>query len=52
MKRLLHLSPDEIADYYRRWNLGELSSYLMEISAHILTVPDPETGAPLVDQIL
>lgn len=52
MKRLLHLSPDEIADYFRRWNLGELSSYLMEISAHILTVPDPETGAPLVDQIL
>ena len=31
MKRLLHLSPDEIADYFRRWNLGELSSYLMEI---------------------
>ena len=52
MKRLLHLSPDEIADYFRRWNLGELSSYLMEISAHILTVPDPETGTPLVDQIL
>lgn len=52
MKQLLHLSPDQIADYFRRWNLGELSSYLMEISAHILTVPDPETGAPLVDRIL
>lgn len=52
MKQLLHLSPDQIADHFRRWNLGELSSYLMEISAHILTVPDPETGAPLVDRIL
>lgn len=52
MKQLLHLSPDQIADYFRRWNLGELSSYLIEISAHILTVPDPETGTPLVDRIL
>lgn len=52
MKRLLGLSAGEIAQYFQEWNKGELSSYLMEITAHILTVEDPGTGAPLVDKIL
>lgn len=52
MKRLLGLSAGEIAQYFQRWNEGELSSYLVEITAHILTVADPDTGLPLVEQIL
>lgn len=52
MKRLLGLSAGEISDYFHRWNLGELSSYLVEITDHILTVTDPDTGKPLVDMIL
>ena len=52
MKRLLGLSAGEIAQYFQEWNKGELSSYLVEITAHILTVEDPGTGAPLVDKIL
>ena len=52
MKTLLGLSPQQIAGHFSRWNEGELSSYLMEISAHILTVHDPNTGKPLVDLVL
>lgn len=52
MKRLLGLSAGEIAGYFQEWNRGELSSYLVEITAHILTVEDPDAGVPLVDRIL
>lgn len=52
MKKLLGLSSEQIAHYFQQWNQGELSSYLMEISAHILTVQDPDTHRPLVEQIL
>ena len=52
MKRLLDMSADEIADVFRCWNQGELSSYLLEISAHILEATDAETGKPMVDVIL
>lgn len=52
MKKLLGLSAGQIAQYFQTWNQGELSSYLMEISSHILTVTDPDTHAPLVDKIL
>lgn len=52
MKRLLGLSAQEIAQYFHQWNQGELSSYLIEITDHILTTTDPDTGKPLVDVIL
>jgi len=52
MKRLLGLSAQEIAQYFHQWNQGELSSYLIEITDHILTTADPDTGKPLVDVIL
>ena len=37
---------------FRRWNRGELDSYLIEITADILAKTDDETGKPLVDVIL
>ena len=51
MKRLLDLNTGEISDHFARWNQGELSSYLIEITAHILKEKDDETGRPLVDVI-
>jgi 6-phosphogluconate dehydrogenase len=42
----------ELADIFERWNQGELRSYLIEITAHILRRQDQETGQPLVDMIL
>ena len=47
----LSLSVDEIADIFTQWNEGELNSYLIEITSHILRVKDTD-GEPLVDKIL
>ena len=51
LKRLLGLSTVEISERFDQWNQGELSSYLVEITAHILREKDDETGHPLVDMI-
>ena len=42
----------EMRDVFAEWNRGELSSYLIEITADILGRADPETGRPLVEMIL
>jgi len=53
---LLHrgagISNDELAGIFAEWNTHELRSYLVEITANILTRIDEETGKPLVDVIL
>ena len=46
------LSADDMADIFEEWNRGDLESYLIEITAKILRVKDPETGKPLVDLVL
>jgi 6-phosphogluconate dehydrogenase len=48
----LGLSAKEMSAVFASWNEGELGSYLMAITAHILGRKDPETGQPLVDMIL
>ncbi len=45
-------SADELAEIFEEWNHGDLESYLIEITAKILRVKDPETGQPLVDLVL
>ncbi|MCA1629234.1 MAG: NADP-dependent phosphogluconate dehydrogenase [Acidobacteria bacterium] len=52
MRRVLGMSAAEMADVFGEWNRGELESYLVEITAKILSVKDPETGQPLVDLVL
>jgi len=53
---LLHrgagISNAELADIFETWNTGILQSYLIEITAKILTRMDNETGESLVDLIL
>ena len=51
MKDLLGMSTDEIHDIFKQWNEGELSSYLIEITADILAYKEKD-GTPLVDRIL
>ncbi|MCW5637243.1 MAG: decarboxylating NADP(+)-dependent phosphogluconate dehydrogenase [Rubrivivax sp.] len=46
------MGTDAMADVFARWNDGELQSYLIEITSHILRQRDADTGAPLVDVIL
>ncbi len=52
MEQLLKTSPQEMSDIFARWNTGELDSYLIQITADILAMVDPETGKPMVDVIL
>ena len=46
------LDVDQVAAIFDEWNNGDLESYLIEITAKILRVKDPETGKPLVDLVL
>ena len=52
MEKALGLSPEEMYDIFSRWNSGELNSYLIEITAHIMKRKDPETGKQMIDVIL
>lgn len=53
MKNILGVSVDEMAEIFNEWNQGELDSYLVEITADILTRTDDEgTGKPIVDVIM
>lgn len=46
------MEPAEIADVFREWNDGDLDSYLIEITAEVLSQVDAETGKPLIDVIM
>ncbi|MEY2439206.1 MAG: 6-phosphogluconate dehydrogenase [Verrucomicrobiota bacterium] len=52
LKDVLGLGASELADVFKKWNAGELNSYLIEITAQIFAKVDPETQKPLVDVIL
>ncbi|MCX5504796.1 NADP-dependent phosphogluconate dehydrogenase [Streptomyces sp. NBC_00053] len=45
-------SPAQIADVFRVWNTGRLDSYLIEITAEVLSHVDAATGKPFVDVVL
>jgi 6-phosphogluconate dehydrogenase len=52
LKTLGGLSNAELADVFDAWNHAELKSYLIEITAKIFRVKDPEGKGELVDHIL
>ncbi|MGC8802974.1 MAG: decarboxylating NADP(+)-dependent phosphogluconate dehydrogenase [Bacteroidales bacterium] len=51
MRELLGLSNSEMSDIFRRWNTGDLDSYLIEITGDILAYRESD-GSYLVDKIL
>lgn len=51
MKDLLGMNADEQHEVFKKWNTGELNSYLIEITRDILAFKD-NNGQPLVDYIL
>lgn len=51
MREGLGMSADECHQVFAEWNKGVLDSYLIEITANILTFKDTD-GEPLVDKIL
>lgn len=52
MRKLLNMKPQEISDIFYSWNSTAMGSYLLEISAEILEIPDDSGAGSLVDQIL
>jgi 6-phosphogluconate dehydrogenase len=52
LRTLGGLGNEELADVFDAWNGVELQSYLIEITAKILRVKDPQGKGFLVDQIL
>jgi 6-phosphogluconate dehydrogenase len=52
LRKGLGLSATEISDVFANWNRGLLESYLIDITSEVLRATDPETGKPLVDEIL
>jgi len=51
MRHAAGLEPAEQAKIFADWNQGELSSFLIEITAEVLGHTDAATGKPLVDVI-
>jgi 6-phosphogluconate dehydrogenase len=51
LKNILKLTPDEMHGIFKKWNEGELSSYLIQITSEILAFKDAD-GQPLIDKIL
>jgi len=52
LRRGLGCGNDELADIFDRWNEGPLQSFLIEITAKIFRVKDPEGAGALVDRVL
>ena len=52
MKRSMGLSNAELHEVFKKWNEGELQSFLVEITADIFLQKDEVTGADLLDVIL
>ena len=46
------MTPMQMSSVFRDWGQGDLSSYLIDITADILSHNDPETGNALVEMIL
>lgn len=52
LKNALKLTNEELADIFTEWNKGELSSYLIEITADIFRKKEDKTNNYLIDVIL
>jgi len=49
--RGLGLTTPQAGEVFASWNAGSLESFLVELTAHVCAVADPETKQPLVDAI-
>ena len=52
LKEVAGFTNEQLHEVFSTWNRGDLDSFLIEITAHIFTKKDPETGQALVDVIL
>jgi 6-phosphogluconate dehydrogenase len=52
LKQALGLSAQQFHEIFAEWNKGELSSFLIEVTANVFKKVDEESGKPLVDVIM
>lgn len=52
LKRHARLNNSELHDVFKKWNEGDLKSFLIEITADIFLKEDDQTKASLIDMIL
>lgn len=52
MRDGLGMNPLAASEVFKEWDRGQLNSYLIEITGHVLAATDPQTGKPLVELIL
>ena len=52
LRRVGGHEPDALAKVFDEWNQGDLSSYLIEITAEVLKQKDADTGKPFLDVVL
>lgn len=52
MANALAMTTEQMHETMARWNKGDLDSYLIQITADILSKKDADTGSPMVDIIL
>ena len=52
MTNALGMTTEQMHETMARWNKGDLDSYLIQITADILSKKDADTGSPMVDIIL
>jgi 6-phosphogluconate dehydrogenase len=51
LRQVAGFCPAAIAEIFREWNKGRLDSYLIEITAEVLSHVDAATGKPFVDVV-
>jgi 6-phosphogluconate dehydrogenase len=52
LRAALGASPKELGEIFRTWNEGDLDSFLIQITADVLSHTDGATGEPFVDVVV
>src|SRR5213594_637798 len=52
LRGLTGMKPSDLSDVFKKWNKGILDSFLIEITADILSQKDPVSKKPFVDIVL
>jgi 6-phosphogluconate dehydrogenase len=52
LKRGAGLNNDELHEVFKKWDEGDMQSFLLEITAEIFTQKDADTGRSMIDVIL
>src|SRR5256884_676546 len=52
LRGLTGMKPNDLSDVFKKWNKGILDSFLIEITADILSQKDPVSKKPFVDVVL